>query len=222
MKQKPDALSDQEWNRLQKLIEYEKKARKKGHQHIGGVDEAGRGPLAGPVVAAVCVIPEGHFFPGIDDSKKLPPKKRHQLFDALTNDPSVTYSIAQIDSEVIDQVNIYQATILAMLKAVESLEKQPDCLLVDGMTLSHPVIPSIKIVRGDSLSQSIAAASILAKVTRDRLMEDFHQQWPHYGFNEHKGYGTPQHMEAIQKHGIVPIHRRSFEPVAIVANKTKK
>jgi ribonuclease HII len=214
MRQKPDAISEIEWNRLQKLLEHETKARTRGHRFIAGVDEAGRGPLAGPVVAAACIIPEGHYLPGIDDSKKLPPKKRQQLFDLIVNDPHISFAIAQIDSDIIDEINIYQATVRAMLSAVDLLEKQPDCLLVDGMSLPHPTLPIVKIIRGDSLSQSIAAASILAKVTRDRLMNEFHQQWPDYGFDQHKGYGTPQHLEAIQKHGVISIHRRSFEPVA--------
>lgn len=204
-------LSAKERRRLESLIIYEKEARLKGHECIAGIDEAGRGPLAGPVVAAACIIPEGVFFGGIDDSKKLSAQEREILFEQIT--AKTIYALGVICHLEIDRINIYQATIQAMLKAVGVLTQIPHILLVDGMNLPHPSIPCQKIIQGDAKSQSIAAASILAKVTRDRMMEEFDLQWPQYGFKQHKGYGTPKHLEAIQEHGPCPIHRTSFEPI---------
>jgi ribonuclease HII len=198
-----------ERKRLQRLTLFEEEARCEGFCHIAGVDEAGRGPLAGPVVAASCIIPQNLYFPGIDDSKKLTPKKRAELFKDLTFHPDVIYGVATVSHEEIDRINILQATIVAMLQAVAQLSITPDLLLVDGMKLPSP-IPSKKIVKGDSLSQSIAAASIIAKETRDRLMEEYDRLWPEYGFKDHKGYGTERHREAIKKYGPCKIHRMSF------------
>lgn len=207
-------LDDQfEKARLLELTRYEMEARALGFRFIAGIDEAGRGPLAGPVVAAACIIPEGIFISGVDDSKQLSAKQRCQIYDTLIAHPSVHYGIGFSDAAEIDSVNIYQATILAMLRAVEALTLQPDYLLVDGMKLPHPSVPVLKIIKGDTLSQSIAAASIIAKETRDRLMEEYHQQWPHYLFSKHKGYGTAKHVEALREHGPCTIHRRTFEPV---------
>jgi len=200
-------------NRYHELNLYENKKRKEGYQTIAGVDEAGRGPLAGPVVAAACVIPEGCYLDGIDDSKKLTPKKRSELFLCITEDDAIQYGVAAVDVAVIDRVNILQATILAMLEAVEKLGKRPDYLLVDGMELKQSAIPVEGIIKGDSKSQSIAAASVLAKVWRDRKMMEYHERWPMYGFDRHKGYGTKRHLEALGEHGPCEIHRRSFEPV---------
>lgn len=202
-----------ELQRLRKLTLYEEEARTRGFMIIAGVDEAGRGPLAGPVVAAACIIPHDLLIPGVNDSKQLTPKLREELFEIIISDPRIVYGIGIIDHEEIDKVNIYQATILAMLKAVSQLDPQPQILLVDGLALPHPTIPVQKIVQGDALSHSIAAASIIAKETRDRLMIKYHEDWPHYGFNTHKGYGTPKHLEAISAHGPCHIHRRSFEPI---------
>lgn len=199
--------------RLRQLLCYEEKARKNGFQVIAGVDEAGRGPLAGPVVAAACIIPADIFFEGVDDSKKLSPKQRLKLFNAISTHPQVIYSVAVIDHAEIDKVNIYQATILAMIEAVDALKTEPDYLLVDGLTLPHPSIPSEGIIKGDAKSQSIAAASILAKETRDRIMLEYHQKWPQYGFDRHKGYGTAAHIQAIHEHGPCAIHRTTFEPI---------
>lgn len=201
-----------EKTRLQQMIIYEENAYQQGYQFIAGLDEAGRGPLAGPVVAAACIIPRGLFIPYVNDSKKLTAKMREQLFDRLTHDPSIIYAIGIIEAEEIDRLNIYQATIHAMCQAVEKLTIYPDCLLVDGMKLPHS-LPCQKIIKGDQLSQSIAAASIIAKETRDRLMRTYHDQWPVYGFHQHKGYGTARHLEALNQHGPCPIHRYSFEPV---------
>ena len=204
---------DPEQERLYNLNNYEREARAQGFSFIAGVDEAGRGPLAGPVVAAACIIPEGLFFLGIDDSKKLTARERERLFSEITTSLDVKFSVGIISHEDIDRVNIYQATILAMLQAIAGLEIEPDYLLVDGMALPHPTIPSQKIIKGDALSQSIAAASVIAKVTRDRMMDEFDRQWPQYGFKKHKGYGTAKHREAIVSHGPCPIHRLTFEPV---------
>jgi ribonuclease HII len=199
--------------RLKQLTRFEEKARNSGYSLIAGVDEAGRGPLAGPVVAAACCIPDGVFFEYIDDSKKLSPALREQLYETITSNTKVSYSVAVVDHTKIDEVNIYQATIIAMIQAVDTLECRPDYLLVDGLTLPHTSIPSEGIIKGDAKSQSIAAASVLAKVERDRLMLQYHEVWPQYGFDRHKGYATAAHIEAIYEHGPCPIHRKSFEPI---------
>lgn len=210
---KPKAdTNDPERKRLQELVKIEKAARRKGFKSIAGIDEAGRGPLAGPVVAAACMIPANLCFIGINDSKLLTPLKRKSLFDEIVNHPKVSYAVGIISHEEIDSINIYQATIQAMLQAVNGLKDIPELLLVDGMNLPHPTIPCQRVVGGDACVHCIAAASIIAKETRDKLMVEYHIQWPHYGFDQHKGYGTSQHMEAIEKHGPCPIHRRSFAP----------
>ncbi|MGA8164208.1 MAG: ribonuclease HII [Waddliaceae bacterium] len=210
---KPLKVEAKELRRLQQLTYFEKKGYREGFKAIAGVDEAGRGPLAGPVAAAACIIPSNIFFSGVDDSKRLTPAQRAFLFKEITRHPRVNYGVAMVTSEKIDRINILQATILAMLEAVAKLVLIPDLLLVDGMCLPHPSIPSRKIVQGDTKSQSIAAASILAKVLRDRLMEEYHKKWPQYGFAQHKGYGTKAHREAIIRYGPCPIHRLTFEPV---------
>lgn len=201
-----------ELDRLKKLCSFESKARKQGHQVVAGIDEAGRGPLAGPVFAAACIIPKGVYVAGVNDSKKLSPKYRQDVYQSIVSDHRITFAVASVDEATIDQVNIFQATIQAMLLAVGCLAICPDYLLVDGLKLPHPTIPSEKIISGDSLSQSIAAASVIAKVQRDQLMEQYHERWPVYGFNEHKGYGTEKHRKAIEKYGICPGHRKSFAP----------
>lgn len=206
-------LPAKEKKRLLRLLAYEEEAYQKGHQIVAGIDEAGRGPLAGPVVAAVCILPKGLLIGQIDDSKKLLPKVRESLFERLTTDPTIIFAVGIIEPEEIDRINIYQATIQAMWQAVNKLNTPPECILVDGMQLSHPTIPCTKIIKGDQLSLSIAAASIIAKETRDRLMRGYHQNWPHYGFDQHKGYGTEQHVEALERHGPCPIHRMTFEPL---------
>lgn len=207
------AITRSERKRLQKLTLFENEARQQGHKTVAGVDEAGRGPLAGPVVAAVCIIPEDLFFPGINDSKQLLPKARKELFQQLTSNDRVQYAVGIVCHQEIDRINIYQATIQAMLQAIGKLLDQPDMLLVDGLALPHPTIPCQKIIQGDAKSQSIAAASVIAKETRDLIMTEYHEQWPEYGFNQHKGYCTEMHLAAINKHGPCPIHRKSFEPI---------
>ena len=191
----------------------EREIRMQGYRRIAGVDEAGRGPLAGPVVAAACIIPEGVSFSGIDDSKKLSPAKRASLFAQIVSHSEVDYGIGIVDSDCIDKINILQATFRAMLFAIGRLSSPPDFLLVDGPYLPSIAIPGKGIIRGDSLSQSIAAASILAKCVRDQIMDQVDAEWPLYGFKKHKGYGTRSHLEAIAKLGPCPIHRKSFAPM---------
>ncbi|BBI16819.1 ribonuclease HII [Neochlamydia sp. S13] len=206
-------IGKRETKRLLSLTTFEEEARQQGYQIIAGIDEAGRGPLAGPVVAAACIIPVGLLIPEVNDSKQLSSDKRTELYNILTRHEDIHYGIGVIDSPTIDKINIYQATIAAMLMAVAQLSLEPHFLLVDGLKLPHPSIPTQKIIKGDTKSQSIAAASIIAKVTRDRLMIEYHQQWPLYGFDQHKGYGTAKHLEALKVHGVCPIHRQSFGPV---------
>lgn len=206
-------LGKRETKRLLKLNIYEDEARLQGYQIIAGIDEAGRGPLAGPVVAAACIIPEGILIPGVNDSKQLTAEERAELYQLITQDERIFYGVGIIDSQTIDKINIFQATIAAMLMAVSQLQQIPHMLLVDGLKLPHPTIPAQKIIDGDAKSQSIAAASVIAKETRDRLMVEFHQQWPLYRFDKHKGYGTEIHLQALQNYGVCPIHRRSYEPV---------
>lgn len=206
-------VKDPELQRLLQLTSYEQEARSQGFATIAGIDEAGRGPLAGPVVAAACIIPEGLYFRNINDSKQLTAAMRDSIFSELSSHPQVTFAVGIISQGDIDRVNIYQATILAMLQAVRGLASVPDYLLVDGLKLPHPTIPCLKIIQGDTLSQSIAAASIIAKVTRDRLMVEYDRQWPHYGFKNHKGYATPKHLAALEEHGPCPLHRFTFEPI---------
>lgn len=201
-----------EKKRLQALLKYETAAWEKGFQAVAGIDEAGRGPLAGPVVAAACIIPKGIVFPGVNDSKQLSAAVRERLFEQVTTTTGVHFAVGCVDAAEIDRINIYQATILAMQEAVKGLICRPDYLLVDGMQLPHE-IPVLKIIGGDALSQSIAAASIIAKVTRDAMMEKYHQEWPQYGFARHKGYGTEAHLAALAEHGPCRIHRFSFRPI---------
>lgn len=207
------AAEEIERKKLRQMAIYEKEARKQGYELVAGIDEAGRGPLAGPVVAAACILPTRFSILGIDDSKKLTPEKRAQLFRKITSHPQVIYGVGIVSVEVIDEINILQATIQAMLNAVNCLKNQPHLLLVDGLQLPHASIPCQKIIGGDALSLCIAAASIIAKETRDRLMIELDRQWPQYGFAIHKGYGTPKHVEALTEFGPCPLHRKSFAPV---------
>lgn len=205
-------IDRKEKRRLEKLKRFEKEARVEGFAKIAGVDEVGRGPLAGPVLAAACILPEDFLLADVDDSKKLTAKQREELYEALTTNPDVIYGVGIASHEVIDAINIYQAIIQAMFSAVDQLSITPDLIMIDGMKLTHKSIATRKIVDGDSESMSIACASIIAKVTRDRIMSEYHHMWPHYGFDRHKGYGTACHLEAIAKYGPCPIHRLSFEP----------
>ncbi len=188
---------------------YENEARAKGYGVICGVDEAGRGPLAGPVCAAAVILPPDCVIEGLNDSKKLTEKKREALFDVIKN-KALAYSIAMASEKEIDEINILQATFLAMKRAVGSLEIKPDYILVDGNRDPHFGIDTELVVKGDSLSASIAAASVLAKVTRDRFMLEIDKKYPHYQFAKHKGYGTKLHYEMLETYGISDVHRRSF------------
>lgn len=190
-------------------LAYEKIARSQGFLRIAGVDEVGRGPLAGPVMAAAVILPPGLQIPGIDDSKKLSPLKREILFDVITA-KALAIGTGTVEPEIIDSINILQATRLAMLNAVRQLSPPPDFLLIDGITPINTTISQKTVKKGDSLSLSIAAASIIAKVTRDRLMTEMDRLYPGYGFAGHKGYGSALHLEAIRKLGPSPIHRLSF------------
>lgn len=184
-----------------------------GFSRIAGVDEAGRGPLAGPVVAAAVIFPANSRFEGLNDSKKITPKKREPLYEEIRGVADVGVGI--ISAAIIDDINIFQATRLAMKEAVENLVKKPDCLLVDGKIKLDLPYKQQGIISGDAQVASIAAASIIAKVTRDRLMIKYHDQYPQYGFDSHKGYGSKKHMEAMREHGLSPIHRRSFKPKSL-------
>lgn len=190
-------------------LQYEKQAKADGYTCICGVDEAGRGPLAGSVYAAAVVLPDGYVIDGVNDSKKLSAKKREALFDVI-KDECIAYSVGTASVEEIDEINILQATFLAMRRAVGGLSCEPDCALVDGNR--SPVLDMHEklIVKGDANSASIAAASILAKVARDRYMLKMAEEYPQYQFEKHKGYGTKLHYEMIEKYGISPIHRCSF------------
>ena len=178
---------------------------------VAGVDEAGRGPLAGPVVAASCILPKSADSFGLNDSKKLSAKKRAELFQFLTTDKNILFAIGICDSSEIDTYNILQASLLAMLRSIQILH--PDYLLIDGNKLPKTPIPAEAIVQGDSKSLSIAAASIIAKETRDQLMLKLHEKYPQYNFAKHKGYPTKDHLQALSEHGPTPIHRYSFGPV---------
>lgn len=194
------------------IYRYDESLREKGFKRIAGIDEAGRGPLAGPVVAAAVVLPPMKTIEGLRDSKKVPEKSREPLFfDVLCSCLDVGVGIT--DAEDIDRINILQATKLAMENAVKDLSFQPDLLLIDAVSLPLLQIKQICPVRGESVSASIAAASIIAKVVRDRLMRKYHERYPEYGFEKHKGYCTKEHMQSIIDHGPCPIHRKTFDKV---------
>lgn len=190
-------------------LKYEKIACIKGFMYVAGIDEAGRGPLAGPVTAAAVILPVGLLIPGVDDSKKLTPGKRESLFEIIMSQ-ALSVGIGVVDSTEIDHINILQATRRAMLAAVQQLSPEPDYLLIDGISTIDCNISQKAIKKGDSLSLSIAAASIIAKVTRDRYMIEMDSKYPGYGFACHKGYGSAAHLDAIRKIGPSPIHRMTF------------
>jgi len=193
--------------------------RREGVKRIAGVDEAGRGPLAGPVVAAAAILPDSWIeeglppaINGLNDSKQLREAERESFFQFLTSHDAVQFAVVEIDAAVIDDINILRATQQAMHQALARLQPPPDHVLIDGLRVQSVRWPQTAIVKGDSLSYSIAAASVLAKVTRDRLMLEYDREFPAYGFSVHKGYGTPAHLTAISEHGPCAIHRRSFAP----------
>ena len=187
----------------------ERECYENGYQAVCGVDEAGRGPLAGPVCAAAVILPQNAEIPGLNDSKKLTDKKRRELYDVIT-EKAAAWGVALVDEKTIDEINILQATFRAMEEAVSKLSVRPDFVLIDGNREPNLNIPLKCIIGGDGKSANIAAASILAKVTRDRLMEELDLTYPEYGFAVHKGYGTKRHYEALRKFGPCPIHRQSF------------
>ena len=197
--------------RLEGMLAYEKECYALGMELIAGVDEVGRGPLAGPVVAAAVILPKACKIPGLNDSKKIPKSKHKEIYEAVLQN-AIAIGIGIKDNQVIDQVNIYEATKLAMMEAIGQLEPQPQHLLIDAMKLDLP-ISQTSIIKGDANSLSIAAASIVAKVTRDQMMEEFDKEYPGYDFAQNAGYGTAKHLAGLDKLGVTPIHRRSFEPV---------
>ena len=197
--------------RLEGMLTYEKECYARGMELIAGVDEVGRGPLAGPVVAAAVILPKACKILGLNDSKKIPKSKHKEIYEAVLQN-AIAIGIGIKDNQVIDQVNIYEATKLAMREAIGQLEPQPQHLLIDAMRLDLP-ISQTSIIKGDANSLSIAAASIVAKVTRDQMMEEFDCEYPGYDFTQNAGYGTANHLAGLHKLGVTPIHRRSFEPV---------
>ena len=197
--------------RLEKMLAYEKELYAQGIDLIAGVDEVGRGPLAGPVVAAAVILPKACKIPGLNDSKKIPKSKHKEIYEAVFQN-AIAIGIGIKDNHVIDQVNIYEATKLAMMEAIGQLDPRPQHLLIDAMKLDLP-ISQTSIIKGDANSLSIAAASIVAKVTRDQMMEEFDKEYPGYDFAQNAGYGTANHLAGLDKLGVTPIHRHSFEPV---------
>ena len=197
--------------RLEQMLRYEKELYQAGYQTIAGIDEVGRGPLAGPVVAAAVILPPGCKIKGLNDSKKIPKKKHQEIYQAVL-DKALAVGIGLIDNEIIDQVNIYEATKLAMKEALSKLRLKSDYLLIDAMKLDVD-IPQESIIKGDANSLSIAAASIVAKVTRDKLMTDYDKKFPGYDFSQNAGYGTMRHLQGLERNGVTPIHRKTFEPI---------
>lgn len=203
-------MKEKEEERLKVLKEYEAKLHKDGIKYIVGIDEAGRGPLAGPVVIGAVIMKQESFIEGINDSKKISEKKREKLYEEIKKE-AVAWSVGIVNEERIDEINILNATKEALTQAISKLEVKPDLILVDALekidTLS---IPYISVIKGDAKIYSISAASIIAKVVRDRIMRSYDKAYPEYGFEKHKGYGTSAHIEAIKKYGLCPIHRKTF------------
>lgn len=191
------------------LSAFEKDAKSQGYVRCAGIDEAGRGPLAGPVVAAICILDENSPIYGLDDSKKLSEKKREELYEEIIL-KARAYAVYRVEPDMIDKINILEATKLAMRACVSALPERPDLLLIDAVALSGTGVPVWPIIKGDTKSNSIAAASILAKVTRDRIMREYDLMYPGYDFAQHKGYGTHDHYAAIDTLSLCPIHRRTF------------
>ena len=190
---------------------YERELREKRIKYIAGVDEVGRGPLVGPVVAACVILPEVFDLPGLTDSKKISEKKRELLFDMIT-DQAISIGVGIIDERKIDEVNIYEASKLAMIDAINSLKVKPEHVLIDAMPLDLEM-PSTSIIKGDAKSLTIAAASVIAKVTRDRMMYELDEKYPEYGFASHKGYPTKKHIEALKKYGLIEGYRKTYTPI---------
>ena len=201
-----------EMQRMQSLYSFEQEYYQQGYQYVAGVDEAGRGPLAGPVVAAAVILPVKAYIPILNDSKKLTEKQRDSLYQIIKSIAVATSSVI-IDTDIIDHLNIYQATVKGMYQAIKALSITPQAVLIDAVPLPDCKLPTQSIIKGDALSASIAAASIIAKVERDKLMSQLDKIYPQYGFGKHKGYGTKEHFQAIYQHGPCPIHRKSFQPI---------
>ena len=205
-----EAIKEKELERLTNLKSMEKELYNKGFEYICGIDEAGRGPLAGPVVVAGVIMPKDSMIEGVNDSKKVSEKKREKLYDVIL-DEAISYSVAIIGQDVIDDINILNATKQGVTKVVEELDVKPNLILVDALThINTKGIPYDSIIKGDAKCYNIAAASIIAKVTRDRIMRQWDEIYPQYGFINHKGYGTAKHIEALKEYGPCPIHRRTF------------
>ena len=204
---------------MEDLYTFERELIKDGVKLIGGIDEVGRGPLVGPVVACCCILPLNYELEGLTDSKKLSEKKREKFYDILIQD-AISYGIGIIDEKIIDEVNIYEATKLAMLDAISKCHVKPEHLLIDAMKLDTD-IPATSIIKGDSKSLSIAAASVIAKVTRDRMMVELDKKYPMYDFKSNKGYPTKKHVEAINKYGIIKEHRKTYSPVKEYIERVK-
>ena len=193
-------------------LEYEKVAYSKGYKYIGGVDEVGRGPLIGPVVTSCVILPINYHLEGLTDSKKLTEKKREKFYDIIIKD-ALSVGIGIVYEDKIDEVNIYEATKLAMYDAIKKCDIKPDYILIDAMKLDKLDVPSVSIIKGDLKSISISAASVIAKVTRDRMMYELDKKYPMYKFSKNKGYPTKDHIEAIEKYGVLKEHRKTFNPV---------
>ena len=203
-------MKEKELIRLKELSKYEEDCFNRGIELVAGIDEAGRGPLAGPVVAAAVILPKHALIEGVNDSKKISEKKREKLYDDIIN-AAIAWGVGIVDNNVIDEINILNATRMAMHNAIEALKVKPEYILIDAeKKVDTNGIPFMPIIKGDALSISIAAASIVAKVTRDRMMREYDEIFPMYGFEKHKGYGTKMHTEAIKEHGMCMIHRKSF------------
>ncbi|WP_110956220.1 ribonuclease HII [Anaerosinus massiliensis] len=201
-----------ELERVQNLYYNEYQFLKNGYDVIAGVDEAGRGPLAGPVVVAAVILPLGFHIPKINDSKKLSAKLREEIYHNIIQN-AIAIERAVISQETIDKINIYQSTVQGMYEVIDHLNPRPKAVFIDAVPLDKLTMPSLSLIKGDAISASIAAASIIAKVERDKIMDELDHAYPMYGFSQHKGYGTKQHIEAIGKYGPCPVHRKSFEPI---------
>lgn len=199
--------------RLRRLVNLESQIYKQGFENIAGIDEAGRGPLAGPVVAAACILPKSFVLRGINDSKKLTDSTRYKFYQYLLTESNLSFGVGVVEATEIDQCNIHNATLEAMRRAVDNLSKSADFLLVDGKFFPENGLPGKSVVEGDRKSQTIAAASIIAKVSRDHIMKGYDVLYPQYGFSDHKGYGTKKHLSALEKYGPSPIHRMTFKGV---------
>lgn len=203
-------MKEAEMERLIKMSVFEKEVYEEGYTYIAGMDEAGRGPLAGPVVAASVILPKDCLIEGVNDSKKVSEKKREKLYDDITQN-AIAWGVGIVDNQVIDEINILEATRKAMHEAICQLKVKPDYILIDAeKKVDTNGIPYMPIIKGDALSISIAAASIVAKVTRDRMMREYDRMFPVYGFEKHKGYGTKAHIDAIRENGLCMIHRKTF------------